>query len=94
MAETHAPPPDRPRHGLQMLGSLVAAVLIVAAAIWAVTARLGPTSIAEIEAAEERQEEAADAEEEAAEEAEEAEEEEAEEAGGERSGRRRRGRDR
>jgi hypothetical protein len=72
--------------GGQLLGSLAAAALIVALAIWAVTARLGPTSIAEREAAEEQ-----------AEEAEEAKEEEAEEAGEAREGggnRRRRGRDR
>ncbi len=72
--------------GAQLLGSLAAAALIVALAIWAVTARLGPTSIAEQEAAEEQ-----------AEEAEEAKEEEAEEAGEAREGsgnRRRRGRDR
>ncbi len=71
-------------HGAQMLGSLAAAVLIVVLAIWAVTARLGPTSIAEQEAAEERQEEAAEAAEERQEEAADAAEE---------SGRRRRGRD-
>lgn len=66
--------------GRQLLGSLAAAALIVALAIWAVTARLGPTGIAGQEAAEERAEEA---------------EEAAEEAGDERGGnRRRRGRDR
>ena len=72
--------------GRQLLGSLAAAGLIVALAIWAVTARLGPTSIAEREAAEEQAEEAGEAREEAA--------EEAGEAGGD-SGRnrRRRGRD-
>lgn len=72
--------------GGQLLGSLAVAALIVALAIWAVTAKLGPTSIAGREAAEER-----------AEEAEEAKEEEAEEAGEAREGggnRRRRGRDR
>ena len=79
------PPPPRPSHGVQMLGSLIAAVLIVAAAIWAVTARLGPTSIAEQEAVEEAADEEADA-------AEEALEEEARSE--ERGGRRRRGRDR
>lgn len=85
------PAKPRARHGRQMLGSLLAALLIVVAAIWAVTAKLGPTSIAEQEAAadaeEERREEAEEAKEEAAEAAEEAAEEE-------RSGRRRRGRDR
>lgn len=70
--------------GGQLLGSLAAAALIVALAIWAVTARLGPTSIAEREAAEERAEEAQEAKEEAAEEAGEARE----------GNRRRRGRDR
>ena len=70
--------------GAQLLGSLAAAALIVALAVWAVTAKLGPTSIAEREAAEERAEEAEEAKEEAAEEA------------GEESGRNRRrgGRDR
>ena len=72
--------------GGQLLGSLAAAALIVALAIWAVTARLGPTSIAEREAAEEQAEETAEAKEEAADEA-----GEAREGGG---NRRRRGRDR
>jgi hypothetical protein len=72
--------------GAQLLGSLAAAALIVGLAIWAVTAKLGPTSIAEREAAEQRAEEAEEASEEAAEEA-----EEAREGGG---NRRRRGRDR
>ncbi|HEX8309309.1 MAG TPA: hypothetical protein VF645_12915 [Allosphingosinicella sp.] len=58
--------------GRQLLGSLAAAALIVAVAIWAVTAKLGPTSIAEREAAEERAEEADDSREEKAEEIEEA----------------------
>jgi len=73
--------------GRQLLLSLAAAALIVALAIWAVTAKLGPTSIAEREAREEQAEEAAEAREEAAEETEEA---------GEESGRNRRrgGRDR
>jgi hypothetical protein len=61
--------------GRQLLGSLAAAALIVALAIWSVTAKLGPTSIAEREAAEERAEEAEEVEEEAAEEAEQAREE-------------------
>lgn len=69
--------------GRQLLGSLAAAALIVALAIWAVTARLGPTSIAELQAAEEQAEEA--------EEAEEAKEEKDGESGG---GRRHRARDR
>lgn len=55
--------------GGQLLGSLAAAALIVALAIWAVTAKLGPTSIAELEAAAERAEEAEEAKEEEAEEA-------------------------
>ena len=71
----------------QLIGSLAAAALIVALAIWAVTAKLGPTSIAEREAAEEQAEEAEEAEEEAAEEAGEAREESG-------RNRRRRGRDR
>lgn len=57
--------------GRQLLGSLAAAALIVGLAVWAVTAKLGPTGIAEREAAEERAEEAEEAKEEAAEEAEE-----------------------
>jgi hypothetical protein len=61
--------------GRQLLGSLTAAALIVALAIWAVTAKLGPTSIAEREAAEEQAEEAEEAREEAAEEAQEPREE-------------------
>jgi len=61
--------------GRQLLGSLAAAALIVVLAIWAVTAKLGPTSIAEREAAEEQAEEAAEAREEATEEAGEAREE-------------------
>ncbi|HEX8379520.1 MAG TPA: hypothetical protein VF619_03095 [Allosphingosinicella sp.] len=81
---------DPPRKGgtaPQLLGSLLVAALIVAAAIWAVTAKLGPTSIAEQEAAQEQSEEAEEAEEEAQEAGEEG-------AGGSESGRRRRGRDR
>jgi hypothetical protein len=50
--------PDKGGTGPQLLGSLAAAALIVALAIWAVTARLGPTSIAEREAAEDQAEEA------------------------------------
>jgi flagellar biosynthesis/type III secretory pathway M-ring protein FliF/YscJ len=79
--------------GRQLLGSLAAAALIVALAIWAVTAKLGPTSIAEQEAAEERAEEGEEAAEEKAEEAEEK-AEEAGEAGDSGRGRGRRGRDR
>ena len=75
--------------GPQLLGSLAAAALIVGVAIWAVTAKLGPTSIAEREAAEERAEESEEAREEEAEEAGEAAEEGARERGGKR---RRRGR--
>ncbi len=41
----------------QMIGSLVVALAIVAAAVLAVTAKLGPTSVAELEAREERLEE-------------------------------------
>ena len=85
MEEPVQPPPQR--YGLQMAGSLAAAILIVIAVIWAVTARLGPTSITELEAKEEAADEAADAAEEAQEEAQEA------EADGD-SGRRRRGRGR
>ena len=43
-------------HGRQTLGSLLVAAIIVAIAIVAVTARLGPTSAAELEAREELQE--------------------------------------
>ena len=80
-------PPPHPRHGLQMAGSLIVAILIVIAVIWAVTARLGPTSITELDAKEEAADEAADSAEEA--------QEEAREADADReSGRRRRGRGR
>jgi hypothetical protein len=68
--------------GPQLLGSLAVAALIVALAVWAVTAKLGPTSIADREAAEEQ-----------AEDAEETAEDKAEEAGDSGGGRRRRGRD-
>lgn len=50
-------PEERPSHGGQMLGSLAAALLIVVGVIYAVTARLGPTSIAELRAQEELDEE-------------------------------------
>lgn len=92
MAENEA---KRGGTGRQLLGSLAAAALIVALAIWAVTAKLGPTSIAEREAAEEQAEEAQEAREEAQEEAQEEAGEGAEEAR-EGSGRNRRrgGRDR
>jgi hypothetical protein len=40
--------------GLQMLGSLLVAVLIAAATVAVVTAKLGPTSAAEREAIEDR----------------------------------------
>lgn len=79
---------ERAGTGGQLIGSLAAAALIVALAIWAVTAKLGPTSIAEQEAAEEQAEEAEEA---AEEKAEEAQEEKEGDSGG---GRRRRGRDR
>ncbi|HEX9965597.1 MAG TPA: hypothetical protein VGB04_11510 [Allosphingosinicella sp.] len=76
-------PPRKSGTGAQLLGSIAVAALIVALAIWAVTARLGPTSITELEGAEEQAEEKA-------EEAQETEEEEA----GDSGGGRRRGRDR
>lgn len=43
-------------HRRQMIGSLLVALAIVAIAIAAVTARLGPTSVAERDALEERTE--------------------------------------
>ncbi len=46
-----------PAHGRQVLASLLVALAIVAVVIVAVTARLGPTSVAERAAVEERQEE-------------------------------------
>ncbi len=73
--------------GPQLLGSLAAAALIVVLAIWAVTAKLWPTSIAGREAAEERAEAAEEAAEEKADETGESREE-----GG--RNRRRRGRER
>lgn len=57
-------------HKRQMLGSLLAAVLIVVLAITVVTLKFGPTSAAEREAAEERQEQRLEAEEERREDAE------------------------
>lgn len=94
MMDTDPPPPaSRPSHGLQVTASIAVALLIVAAVIYAVTARLGPTSIAELEAREELAEEQQEQEEEAAEEREET----AERAAGEReerSGRDRSGRGR
>lgn len=46
----------RPSHGRQVLGSLLVALAIVAVVIVAVTLRLGPTSVAELEAMQEREE--------------------------------------
>jgi len=43
-------------HRAQMLGSLLVAIAIVAVVIVAVTAKLGPTSIAELEAREDSRE--------------------------------------
>ena len=43
-----------PSHSAQMIGSLLVALAIVAVTIVAVTARLGPTSVAELDAREER----------------------------------------
>jgi hypothetical protein len=67
-------------HARQMLGSLLAAVLIVVLAITVVTLKFGPTSAAEQEALEERREQRIDA----ADERREAQEERREEAGEER----------
>jgi hypothetical protein len=63
-------------HGRQLLGSLLAAALIVIVAITIVTLKFGPTSAAELEAQEERREQRL----EAAEERREAEQERREEA--------------
>jgi hypothetical protein len=52
--------PGEPSHKRQMLLSLAVALLIVVAAIIVVTARLGPTSAAEQDALEERQEQRLD----------------------------------
>ena len=57
-------------HRRQLLGSLIAAVLIVVLAIAVVTLKFGPTSAAELEAREERQDQRLDAAEERREEAE------------------------
>jgi hypothetical protein len=54
----------------QLLGSLVAAVVIVAVAILVVTLQFGPTSSAELEAREERRDQRLDAAEERRDEAE------------------------
>ena len=59
-------------HRRQLLGSLLAAVLIVVFAIILVTLKFGPTSAAELEAREERQDQRLDAAEERREEAEDA----------------------
>jgi hypothetical protein len=53
-----------PAHGRQLLGSLLAAILIVVVAIAVVTLKFGSTSIAEQEASEERLKQRLDAEEE------------------------------
>jgi hypothetical protein len=45
---------QRPSQGAQLLGSLLAAVAIVAVAVAAVTAKFGPTSSAERELQEQR----------------------------------------
>jgi type II secretory pathway pseudopilin PulG len=44
----------RPSQGVQMLGSLLVALVIVAIAIAVVTAQFGPTNSAELDAREER----------------------------------------
>jgi hypothetical protein len=46
--------PARPSQGAQLLGSLLAAIAIVAVAVAVVTAKFGPTSSAEREIQEER----------------------------------------
>jgi hypothetical protein len=58
-------------HGRQLLGSLIAAVVIVAIAIAVVTLHFGPTSAAELDAEEERREQRLEAQEERREAAEE-----------------------
>jgi hypothetical protein len=45
---------SRPGQSAQLIGSLLVALAIVAVAIVAVTAKLGPTSTAELDAREER----------------------------------------
>jgi uncharacterized protein HemX len=50
-------------HTRQLIGSLLVAALIVAAAILVVTLKFGPTSAAELDAAEERREQRLDAQE-------------------------------
>ncbi len=52
---------------LQLIGSLLAAVVIVAVVIVVVTAKLGPTSVAELDARNEAQQERIEAAEEQAE---------------------------
>jgi flagellar biosynthesis/type III secretory pathway M-ring protein FliF/YscJ len=47
---------DRGSHTLQVLGSLLVAAVIVAIVIVVVTERLGPTSVAELDAQEARRE--------------------------------------
>ena len=72
----------RPPQSLQLLGSLLAALAIVAVAIVVVTAHFGPTASAELEAREDIVKERVDAREERAKEREDAREERLEEGGG------------
>jgi hypothetical protein len=55
---------SRPRHIPQVIGSLLVAAALVAITIALVTAKLGPTSVAELEAREEARDQRIDAHEE------------------------------
>jgi hypothetical protein len=71
----------RPSQGVQILGSVVVALLIAVIAVAVVTAHFGPTSSAKLEAREDIVKERVEAREELIEEREEAHEERLEEAG-------------
>ena len=55
---------SRPRHTAQVIGSLLIAAALVAITIAVVTSKLGPTSVAELDAKEEAREQRIEAQEE------------------------------
>jgi len=72
----------RPPQAVQMVGSLLVALAIVAIAIWVVTDHFGPTSTAKLEAQEERLDQRIDAREELRKDREDAREERGGDSGG------------
>ena len=56
---------NRPSQAMQIAGSVLAALAIAAIAIWVVTEHFGPTSVAKLEAQEERVDQRLDAREDA-----------------------------